>query len=153
ASDRDGSRLPVSFLFLGVRIYLRCDDRQTGARPRLTLELRRLRWQVLARRNICLGGVLAELQSSDVGHDVPAIARWNLRRVVGHDAETVAHDVEEVSKRSLLQALLMKRWRLARESTRRDEAIAVSHARMAGRAINVIAPTPAFENLPRNRKR
>src|SRR5215467_5980291 len=56
-------------------------------------------------RNVRQGGVLAQLQRADVGGDRPAIARRDLRPVVRHRAETVGHDVVEMTDRDLAQAV------------------------------------------------
>ena len=106
--------------------------RQSRARTR-RLEARRRRRHRLSRRHIRHGRVLAQLQRPDVGHDAPAVARRNLRSVVGHDAEAVGHDVEEISQRRLAQPLDVVRRRLARKAARRHRAIAIADA-ASGRA-------------------
>src|ERR1700757_2331831 len=89
--------------------------------------------------------MLAQLQRADVGDDAPAVARRNLRRVVGHNAEALGHDVEDVAHRRLLQALDVERGRSTREPACGNVAVSVSQSRMARRAINIEADTAALE--------
>ena len=70
----------------------------------------------LSRGHVRQGGVLAQLQRANVGDDIPAVARRNLRGIVGHDAEAVGDHVVEITERSFLQPLDVIRRRLARES-------------------------------------
>ena len=51
------------------------------------------------RRHVGERRVLAQLQRADVGDDRPAIARPDLRGVVGHRAEAVGDHVEEMADR------------------------------------------------------
>src|SRR5262245_20129138 len=67
----------------------------------------------LRRRNVRERRVLAQLQRADVGDDRPAVFGADLRRVVGHRAEAVGDDVEEVPDGRLSQAILVVGRRLA----------------------------------------
>ena len=72
--------------------------------------------------------VLAELQRADVGHDVPPVARRDLRPVVRHAAEAVRHHVEEVARLDLPQAIDVERRRL-RVAALHDQPLAAAGAR------------------------
>src|SRR5437588_12730461 len=96
--------------------------------------------------------MLAQLQRAEVGDEAPTIARRNLRRVVGHDAEALGHDVEDVAHRRLLQALDVEGGRFTRESAGGNVAVAVPQSRMARRAINIEPATAALEIIFGNRK-
>ncbi len=50
---------------------------------------------------------VGQLQRADVGGDRPAVLRRHLRRIVLHGAEAVGHDVEEVARWRVAQALLL----------------------------------------------
>ena len=106
---------------------------------RRTPELGRNR---LARRDVGGGGVLAQLQRPDVGGNAPAITRRNLGGIILHDAVSVGHHVEEIADRSFPQPLDVIGRRLAREAARWDEAVAVAHAGVARRAVNIEALRP-----------
>ena len=82
----------------------RGNDRQGRARTVHSSELGRLRWNGLSGGNIRRRCILAQLQCANISHDVPAVTWLNLRRIIGHDSEAVAHHVEEISQRGFLQA-------------------------------------------------
>src|SRR5207253_9072154 len=89
--------------------------------------------------------MLAQLQRADVGDDAPTVARRNLRRVVGHDAEAAGHDVEDVAHRRLLQALDVEGGWFTREPAGGNVAVAVPQSRMARGARNTERATAALE--------
>ena len=115
-------------------------------------KLRRLGRNFLSRRNVGGGGVLAQLQSADVGHDRPAIPRRDLRGVVGHGAEAVGDHVEEISQGRLAQALAVIRRRFARKTARRNHAIAIAQPGVTGSAVNVVALLSAGQKLRGDRE-
>ena len=82
--------------------------------------------------------MLAQLQRADVGDDGPAIFGLDLRRVVGHGAETVRHHVEEVSDRHEPQAIDVQRRRRAIAAAH-DHAVAGAGPAVARRAKDVVA--------------
>jgi hypothetical protein len=95
----------------------------------------------VAARNIRRGRVLAQLQRADIRHDVPAIARRDLRTVVRHPAEAVRHDVEEIPRLGLPQPVAVIRLRL-RVSALHDEPVACAGRTVARRAEDVEAFLP-----------
>ena len=125
---------------------LRHRHRQGRSRTR-HLELRSRRRHGLPGGHVGHGGILAQLQGADIGHDAPAIARRNLRSIVGHNAVTIGHDVEEIPQRHFAQALGVIGRRLARKTARRHRSVAIAQARVAGRAIDVEALAAALQNL------
>src|SRR5436853_2083163 len=66
----------------------------------------------LAGRHVGGGALLAQLQGTNVGDDLPAIINRNLRRVIGHCAEAVGDNVENITDRRLPQTILMIRRQL-----------------------------------------
>src|SRR5689334_3468186 len=69
-------------------------------------------WSLLCR-HLVDGRVRSRLQRADVSSDRPAIGGPDLGRVVGHRAESIGDHVEEMSDRSLPQAVVGKRRRTA----------------------------------------
>ena len=86
-------------------------------------------------------GVLAQLQRADVGDDGPAIFGPDLRRVIGHGAETVRHHVEEVPDRREPQPIDVQRRRRPIAAAH-DHAVAGAGPPVARRTIDVV-PLPA----------
>src|SRR5207247_8755612 len=91
------------------------------------------------------GGVLTDLQRSDVGHDRPAIGYVYLCRVAGHGAEAVTDDAEQIVDWRLAQAIDMERRRVT-ESALHDHAIAVAHIAVAGDAEDLEALLAALDD-------
>ena len=83
-------------------------------------------------------GVLAQLQRAHVRGDRPAIAHRNLRGVVGHRAEPVRDDVEDVSGRRLPKPIDMER-RRPPISALHDHAVAFAGEAVARRTEDVVA--------------
>src|SRR5215470_2390653 len=55
------------------------------------------------RRDVGRRRMLAQLQCADVSDDLPTIINRNLLRVIGHPADTVGYDVEEMPYRRITQ--------------------------------------------------
>ena len=80
----------------------------------------------------------AQLQRANVRGDRPTILDLDLRRVVGHRAETVGHDVEEMADRRRAQAIVEKRRRMPIASPD-NHAVAKAGAAVAWRTVDVEA--------------
>src|SRR5581483_1497988 len=125
-------------------------DRKTGSRAQFA-DFRRLRRHLLSLGHLCLGGILAQLQCTDIGHDGPAILGRNLRSIVGHRAKAVSHDVEEISQWCFSKAINMVRRRMT-VTALWDHSVAIANPRVTWRAINVEAFASAGEHLIVDRK-
>src|SRR5688572_16457669 len=92
------------------------------------------------------GCILTELQCADVGGDRPAVLRRNHLSVRRHRAESIGHDVEEVSCGCGAESLRVKRRRTA-IAARGNHAFAVADAAVALRAVDVEAALAAVDQL------
>src|SRR5437764_14822723 len=90
---------------------------------------------LLSGRHVGGGALLAQLQGANVGGDLPAIINRNLRRVIGHGAEAVADDVENISDRRLPQTMLVISRRLPVAASD-DHAFTVAEPPVTPRAID-----------------
>src|ERR1039458_9851181 len=111
----------------------------------------RLLGDLLTGWNIRFGGVLAQLQSTNVGGDRPAVLRRDLSGIVGHGAKAIGHNVKEISDRGLAQTVRVVR-RRALITTLHDHAVAVAEFRVAGRTVDVEALLSARHHLGCHRK-
>jgi hypothetical protein len=102
--------------------------------------------------NVVERGVLAQLQRANVGHDGPAVARRDLRGVVGHGAESVANHVVDVSVRDRPEPVDVVRGRLAKAAAD-DHAVAIAQPVVAGRAVDVEPALAALDDFLGDRER
>src|ERR1700761_5367633 len=91
---------------------------------------------MLPRGNICLPGVLTQLQRADVRRNRPPILRCNLRSIIRHRAIAVRDDYKKVTQWCIAQPICVEVPRRP-VATLHDHAVAVAHARVARRAIDV----------------
>ena len=96
--------------------------------------------------------MLAELQRADVGGNRPPVARADLVRVVGHRAEAVGHDVDEMTDGDVSQPLVVER-RRPPVAAADDHSVADAGAAVTGRTENVVALPAAGQQLLVHRKR
>src|SRR5205085_9549968 len=106
---------------------------------------------LLAGRHVGGGALLAQLQGANVGDDLPAIINRNLRRVIGHCAEAVADNVENITDRRLPQTILVIRRRLL-VAAFGDHALTVAEPSVTDRAIDVETLLAAIKRGSINRK-
>jgi len=109
--------------------------------------LRRLEFRWITAWDFGSRRVLAVLQRPDVGDDRPAIARINLHAIVGHRAEPVRDDVEEVADVRLAQPVDVVRGRLTLEAALNDHAVAAASPVVTRAAIDVVSLLAPIEDL------
>ena len=82
--------------------------------------------------------MLAQLQSTNVGDNGPAVPRWYLRGVVLHRAKALGNHIEVIANWRLAQPIEVEGRRTAK-SAAYDHTVAGAEAIVARRAVNIVA--------------
>src|SRR5262249_21956028 len=101
--------------------------RSLGSRPDLSL---------IAHRQIFVDRALAQLQSADVGNDLPAIFRRQLIGIARHCAVAVGDHVVKMAGRRFAQTILMISRRVT-EPALRDHPVSIAQPAVTWRASDI----------------
>src|SRR2546425_455658 len=106
-------------------------------------------WQSLQFLAIVLGKffdvfVLTQLKRSNISNDRPAVAWFDLSRIVVHGARPICNHVIEMADWSIAQPIEVKRWRTAAKTAPYGHSPTCSDVVVTGRAKNVVAVAPSL---------